>query len=139
MAATRRRSALGNPFVLGAAVLAALFLSTYAAVRAQNPADANTRVVRVTAERFAFTPSEITVPLGTTIEFHVTSEDTAHGFRVLGHSIDLTIPKRGRGEATATFTPPAAGTYTFECSRMCGAGHSFMRGVIRVKAAEGTP
>jgi cytochrome c oxidase subunit 2 len=129
---------VGRAFVLSAIVLAT-FVATYVGVRAQNPADANKRVVRVTAERFAFTPSEITVPLGTTIEFHVTSEDTAHGFRVIGQTIDLTIPKRGRGEATATFTPPAAGSYTFECSRMCGAGHSFMRGVIRVKAAEGTP
>jgi cytochrome c oxidase subunit 2 len=93
------------------------------------------RVIRITAERFSFTPSEVTVPEGTTIEFHLKSDDTAHGFRILGQSIDLAIPKRGRGEATVTFTPPASGSYVFECSRMCGAGHSFMRGTIRVTAS----
>lgn len=92
------------------------------------------RVVRISAERFTFTPSEVTVPPGTVIEFHLRSDDTAHGFRILGQAIDVTIPKRGRGEATVRFTPPEPGTYTFECSRMCGAGHSFMRGTIAVKA-----
>ena len=103
------------------------------AVSAQRADAPDKRVVRVTAERFAFTPSEVTVPAGTTIEFQLKSADTSHGFRIIGQSIDLTIPKRGRGDATVTFTPPEPGTYVFECSRMCGAGHSFMRGVIRVK------
>ena len=87
----------------------------------------------MTAERFAFMPSEVTVTAGTSIEFQIKSADTAHGFRIIGQSIDLTIPKRGRGEANVTFTPPEPGTYVFECSRMCGAGHSFMRGTIRVR------
>jgi cytochrome c oxidase subunit 2 len=99
------------------------------------PAPPAKRAVRITAERFAFTPSEVTVPEGTTIEFQLRSEDTAHGFRILGQGVDLAIPKRGRGDATVTFTPPQPGSYVFECSRMCGAGHSFMRGVIRVTAA----
>jgi cytochrome c oxidase subunit 2 len=80
----------------------------------------------------------VTVPAGTTIEFQLKSADTSHGFRIIGQSIDLTIPKRGRGDATVTFTPPEPGTYIFECSRMCGAGHSFMRGVIRVKPTGAT-
>jgi cytochrome c oxidase subunit II len=109
-------------------VLLGAFITLHAA-RAQVPP----RLVRVTAERFAFTPSEITVSPGTEIEFHLTSEDTAHGFHILGQKVDLAIPKRGRGEATVRFTPPAPGRYVFECSRMCGAGHSFMRGTIVVK------
>lgn len=93
------------------------------------------RVVRITAERFTFTPSEVTVEPGTEIEFQLSSEDTAHGFRILGQSVEVAIPKRGRGDVTVRFTPPAEGRYTFECSRMCGAGHSFMRGTIRVQRA----
>jgi cytochrome c oxidase subunit 2 len=92
------------------------------------------RVVRVTAERFAFTPSEIEVAPGTEVEFQLKSEDTAHGFRILGHGVDVAIPKRGRGELSVRFTPPSAGRYVFECSRMCGAGHSFMRGTLIVRA-----
>jgi cytochrome c oxidase subunit II len=90
-------------------------------------------VVRITAERFSFTPAEVSVAPGTEIEFQLTSHDTSHGFRILGQQIDIAIPKRGRGAATVRFAPPGPGTYVFECSRMCGAGHSFMRGTIRVK------
>ena len=96
-------------------------------------------MVNVTAERFAFFPSELSVDVGTEIEFRLRSDDTAHGFRILGQSVEVVIPKRGRGEATARFAPPTPGTYTFECSRMCGAGHSFMRGTIRVRAASDQP
>jgi len=61
-------------------------------------------------------------------------------FHIVGQGVDLTIPKRGRGEATVRFAPPSAGRYVFECSRMCGAGHSFMRGTIIVKGStETTP
>lgn len=91
------------------------------------------QVVRITAERFSFTPAEVSVAPGTEIEFQLTSQDTSHGFRILGQQIDIAIPKRGRGAATVRFAPPGPGTYVFECSRMCGAGHSFMRGTIRVK------
>jgi cytochrome c oxidase subunit 2 len=112
----------------------AALLGSGAYAVAQQPSP---RVVRITAERFTFTPSEVKVPHGTTIEFQLRSEDTAHGFRILGQSVDLSIPKRGRGETTVTFTPPEPGSYVFECSRMCGAGHSFMRGTIRVIAGTG--
>ena len=116
---------------IAASGLALAAVITVHAARAQAPP----QVVRVNAERFAFTPSEITVVHGAEIEFHLTSEDTAHGFHILGQGVDLTIPKRGRGEATVRFAPPSAGRYVFECSRMCGAGHSFMRGTIIVKAS----
>ena len=92
------------------------------------------KVVHVVAERFQFTPSQITVTAGTVIEIRLTSEDTAHGFRIAGpNGVDVTIPKRNRGEMVVTFEATEPGNYVFECSRMCGAGHSFMRGRIRVR------
>jgi cytochrome c oxidase subunit 2 len=99
------------------------------------PAD---RVVHVVAERFLFTPSEITVAAGTRLEIRLTSEDTDHGFRIVGPGdIDVVIPKRGRGEAVVVFEANEPGDYRFECSQLCGAGHSYMRGRIRVTAADG--
>lgn len=92
------------------------------------------RAIEVAAERFAFSPSRITIAPGEEIELRLTSDDTAHGFRIDGTDIDIEIPKRGRGEAIVRFKAGAEGTYTFECSRMCGAGHHFMRGEIIVKA-----
>ena len=91
------------------------------------------RIVEVSAERFDFSPSRITVSPGETIELHLTSEDTAHGFKITGTEINVEIPKRGQGKAVVTFTAGGDGPWKFECSRMCGAGHHFMRGEIRVK------
>jgi cytochrome c oxidase subunit 2 len=91
------------------------------------------RVIHVVAERFAFTPAEITLEEGTAVELRITSDDTDHGFRIRGlGDPNVAIPKRGRGDVRITLDAPAAGRYTFECSHVCGAGHGFMRGVIRV-------
>lgn len=91
------------------------------------------KVIRVTAERFAFTPSEFTVEKGTVIEFHLTSEDTDHGFRIIGTDVDVAIPKRRRGETVVTYTADTAGRFVIECSRPCGAGHTAMRATLVVK------
>jgi len=92
------------------------------------------RVVKITAERFDFSPSRITVAPGEEIEIRLSSDDTAHGFRIKDSDINVEIPKRGQGEITVRFKAPAEGSVRFECSRMCGAGHHFMRGEIVVKA-----
>jgi cytochrome c oxidase subunit II len=91
------------------------------------------KVVRVTAERFTFTPSQVKVKRGTVIEFRLRSDDTNHGFHIVGADANVIIPKRGRGEATLIFRADTPGRYTFECSKMCGAGHTFMRGLITVE------
>ena len=90
----------------------------------------NAQVVDITVERFSFTPSEFRVKAGVPVEIRLRSDDTDHGFRILGTDINITIPKRGKGVATVTFQPPSAGRYVFECSKLCGAGHSFMRGTL---------
>jgi cytochrome c oxidase subunit II len=91
------------------------------------------RVIHITAERFAFTPSQIVVVVDEEIELRLKSDDTAHGFRIAGTGVNVAIPKRGRDELSVLFRPAAPGRYTFECTRMCGAGHGFMRGVLIVR------
>lgn len=90
-------------------------------------------VIKISAERFAFTPSEITVEKGSVIEFHLTSEDTDHGFRIVGTDVDVAIPKRRRGETIVRYTADTAGRFVIECSRPCGAGHTSMRAMLIVK------
>ena len=97
------------------------------------PVAGERRVVRMLAERFSFTPSEIRVARGTTLELRIRSDDTMHGFRIVGRNVNLLVPKRRQGEAVVVFEAAEAGRYTFECSRLCGAGHNFMRGVIIVE------
>ena len=112
-------------------------LCAVAASRAGDGQETPVRVVRMTAERFTFTPAEVAVDAGVEVEFRLRSDDTLHGFRIAGHAIDVAIPKRGRGETTVRFTPPGPGRYVFECSRMCGAGHGFMRGTLIVRERGG--
>lgn len=91
------------------------------------------RVIAVSAERFAFTPSRIEVAPGEEVELQIKSADTAHGFRIVGTDTNVAIPKRGKGARSVVVRLREPGTYTFECSRMCGAGHHFMRGEIVVR------
>jgi cytochrome c oxidase subunit 2 len=93
--------------------------------------------VRIVAERFAFTPSRVEIEAGDEVEFVLTSDDTSHGFHIVGSSIDAVIPRRGSGDARVRITLDEPGRYTFECSRMCGAGHGFMRGELLVRAKRG--
>jgi cytochrome c oxidase subunit 2 len=99
----------------------------------EQPPSTAEQTVNLSAERFSFTPSRVKTRVGTTLTIRLTSDDTAHGFRIIGTNVNIEIPKRSRGVRTVTFTPDKAGRYTFECSRLCGAGHSFMRGVIVVE------
>lgn len=93
----------------------------------------NHKIIKVSAERFAFSPSEIVVEKGTVIEFHLTSDDTDHGFHIIDTSVDVQIPKRRRGETIVTYTAGTAGRFIIECSRPCGAGHTAMRATLIVK------
>jgi cytochrome c oxidase subunit 2 len=116
-----RRSFLGG--LTG--ILAGSVAASTRATRKQNA-----QVIDITVERFSFTPSEFRVKAGVPVEIRLRSDDTDHGFHILETDINITIPKRGRGVATVLFEPPSAGRYVFECSKLCGAGHSFMRGTL---------
>lgn len=89
--------------------------------------------VNVVAERFNFTPSKIKVQQGTLLEITLTSDDTFHGFRIPSMQINQVIPARGRGSVKVLFDAKQKGSFAFECSRPCGAGHTMMRGVIVVE------
>lgn len=107
-------------------------LGTLASTRHRDTEQVADSVVTIVAERFIFTPSEVRVPLGTTLELRLRSDDTMHGFRIVGGNVNILVPKRRQGEAVVRFEATEPGRYEFECSRLCGAGHNFMRGAIVV-------
>jgi cytochrome c oxidase subunit 2 len=119
-----------------ARLLAAVLAVTGAAAAASDRALAGARPqaekVEITAERFAFTPSEVRARVGVPLDIVLSSEDTDHGFQIPEADINVRIPKRHRGSITVTFTAEKPGRYAFQCSHVCGAGHSFMRGTIVV-------
>jgi cytochrome c oxidase subunit 2 len=113
--------------LLGLVLLCASIFEQEQAVRKAD------RVISIVAERFTFNPSKITVKQGELIEFVLTSDDTDHGFRIPSAGIDVAIPQSSKGEARVRFIAKDKGTFAFECSRPCGAGHNLMRGTITVK------
>jgi len=104
-----------------------------AAPDAKNEIERKVQKVNVVAERFNFTPSRIKVKEGGLLEITLTSDDTFHGFRIPSANINQIIPARGRGSVKIVFDAKEKGSYAFECSRPCGAGHTMMRGVIIVE------
>lgn len=128
MVVLMRQLRLGYLPSLGAIVTALVAQSPGLGLAQTGPVE----TVEIRVERFSFTPSQIRIAAGTTVELRIRSEDTNHGFRVIGSDIDIVVPKRGRGTATVRFRAESPGEYVFECSKLCGAGHSFMRGTIVV-------
>lgn len=126
---------LGWWFLRGTVMLKAVWVSAtvVAAIRRRASAQNERRVIRVTAERFSFTPSRIRMEVGEPVELWIRSDDTSHGYRIAELDIDVTLPKRGQGEAKVPLQLDVPGRYTFECSRMCGAGHNLMRGELVVR------
>jgi cytochrome c oxidase subunit 2 len=82
----------------------------------------------------AFSPV-VEVPVGTAVEFRVTTLDVNHGFSVYapdGHLLAQTQAMPGYvNRLRVPFE--RAGTYTVLCLEFCGMGHHRMRGVIEVK------
>jgi cytochrome c oxidase subunit 2 len=111
-------------------ILVVLACAGAAARELQPPAS---RVIHVTAERFAFTPSRIVVEAGEEVELRIKSDDTAHGFRIAGTNVSVVLPKRGKGEVRVRLQHHEPGRYRIECTRVCGAGHTVMRGELIVR------
>ncbi|HEX2712076.1 MAG TPA: cupredoxin domain-containing protein [Candidatus Acidoferrales bacterium] len=107
-------------------VAAGSFAARFRVGAAENP-----RLVTITAKRFEFSPSQITLKKGETVKLVLKSEDVTHGFLMKALAIDTDIPA---GEtAEVTFTPQTAGRFTTICDHFCGAGHGNMKMTIVVE------
>ncbi len=92
--------------------------------------DQQPRVVRITAKRFEFVPSQVTLKKGEPVVLQLTSEDVTHGFFVRPLRIDEDIPA-GQTKQIA-LTPQVAGKFTTICDHFCGVNHGAMHMTIEV-------
>jgi len=106
------------PALLAGIVMALLFASP-AAWAQQTP-----QRIEVTAKRFSFTPSEITVKRGQPVVLVLKSEDVAHGIRF--RELDVNLKVKAGGTAQVEFTPEKTGDFVGHCSVFCGAHHGSM-------------
>jgi cytochrome c oxidase subunit 2 len=112
---------------LAAAVAASLLV---AAAPLSAPAE-EPQVVEITAQRFEFSPKEITLEAGKPALLRLTSRDVTHGFYMKKLGIDAIVPA---GKVTEVAVAPAApGRYVVICDHFCGAGHGGMKMTIVVR------
>ena len=90
------------------------------------------RVIKVTAKKFKYDPSVITVNQGDKVRLELTSLDVTHGFAIGEYGIDKRIEP---GQTTiAEFTADKSGAFDYKCSVFCGMGHFGMKGTFIVKS-----
>jgi cytochrome c oxidase subunit 2 len=93
-------------------------------------ADVNPQVIEITAKKFEFTPSEITLKRGAPVILRLTSTDRVHGFMSKPLKVDTDI---AAGKTTdVAVTPDTAGDFTVICDHYCGTGHGNMRMKVSV-------
>ena len=93
--------------------------------------DESPRTITLTAKRFEFVPSTITLKKGETVRFLVTSEDVTHGLFLRPLKIDTDLTPGKTEELTVT--PQSAGTFTAICHHFCGSGHGGMKLTVIVE------
>jgi nitrous-oxide reductase len=120
--------------------------SAFPVVAGKERIERNGNVVDVymTAIRSHFTPDQLELNEGDTVNLHITnleqSDDQTHGFTINMYNINLSL-EPGKHE-DVTFVADMPGVYPMYCTEFCSALHLEMAGYMLVKpkgAAAGTP
>lgn len=82
--------------------------------------------LQMVARMWAFQPSTIRLPAGSTVDIYVTSQDIIHGFKVERKNVNLMAVPGAINYIRVKFDEP--GEYFFACHEFCGAAHHTMAG-----------
>ncbi|WP_114570718.1 cytochrome c oxidase subunit II [Exiguobacterium flavidum] len=86
------------------------------------------------SQAFQFTPGDMEVPKGATINFLVTSKDVVHGFQIVKTNVNMMVVPGHINSMSYTFKE--AGEYLIVCNEYCGNGHHMMATKIKVVDSE---
>lgn len=89
------------------------------------------RVIKITAHKFEYEPSEIHLKVGEPVVLELTSKDVTHGFNIpdLGLRTDIEPGDTVR----VRLVPEKTGTFEFHCDNFCGIDHESMSAAIIVE------
>jgi cytochrome c oxidase subunit 2 len=88
------------------------------------------RVIHMTARKFSYEPSEITVKKDVPVVLEITSLDRDHGFRLDAFGLRADVKP---GQVTRVrLVPDRVGRFEFACDVFCGTGHEEMSGELVV-------
>jgi cytochrome c oxidase subunit 2 len=88
------------------------------------------QLIHLTAKKFEYDPSEITVKKGIPVVIDIVSLDRKHGFTIPELKVRTDV-KPGQ-KNVVRFTPHTAGRFNFHCDLFCGSGHEGMSGTLVV-------
>jgi cytochrome c oxidase subunit 2 len=86
---------------------------------------------------WAFQPGTVTLPVGSTVDLYVTSQDIIHGFKVERKNVNLMAVPGAINYIQVTFNEP--GEYFFACHEFCGAAHHTMAGRFIIEEEDNEP
>jgi cytochrome c oxidase subunit II len=86
----------------------------------------DTYELQMVARMWAFQPSTVRLPVGSTVDLYVTSQDIIHGFKIEKHNVNLMAVPGAINYLRVRFDEP--GEYLFACHEFCGAAHHTMAG-----------
>ena len=110
-------------------ILALLLVAGLTFVQSIHSQSAPPRIA-ITAKRFDFTPSEITLKKGKPVVLVLKSADVPHGIRFRELAVEVKVRKGQTSEVA--FTPNKVGTFVGHCSVFCGSGHGSMALTLHV-------
>jgi len=96
-----------------------------------NTDSAQVKEFTITATKFQFAPSTITVKKGDRVKITLTNSEGIHGLALPDFGVNIQ-PGDG-GTASAEFTADKTGTFEFRCDVPCGPGHREMTGTLVVE------
>ncbi|MBE7172925.1 MAG: cytochrome c oxidase subunit II [Williamsia sp.] len=99
-----------------------------------NKIDSTTYQVFAVAQMWQFQPAEIYVPVGSVVDFFLTSKDVVHGFDIAEKNANMMAVYGNINKTTVKFEKP--GVYNITCHEYCGIGHQNMQARVIVNYPE---
>ncbi len=92
--------------------------------------DEKTYQVYMVAQMWQFQPAQIEVPVGSEVDFFVTSKDVVHGLHINDKDVNMMAIYGNINKTTVKFEK--AGIYKIICHEYCGIGHQSMQAEVIV-------
>jgi cytochrome c oxidase subunit 2 len=105
------------------------FNKTYTEAKVQKLDDKTYQVFAV-AQMWQFEPAEIYIPVGSEVDFFLTSKDVVHGFNIADKNVNMMAVYGNINKTTVKFDKP--GVYKITCHEYCGLGHQNMQAQVIV-------
>ncbi len=86
--------------------------------------------VHYVARMWAFEPSVLRVPTGSTLDIYAVTKDVTHGMLIAGTNVNLMLVPGAVANSRVHFAKP--GIYTIVCHEYCGKNHQSMNARIEV-------